>query len=94
MPQSQLLNVLLTGDSCILHFIGMKTEFIFLNLYNLNLIFVSKQTSVIFIAYAEGHNHGFTPHHQHLKILGGFIKFSFSFSKKYLKLSLPTLRRL
>lgn len=70
---SQLLNVLLTGDFCILHFIGIKTKFTFLNLYNVNLMFVSKQTSVIFIEYAKGRSHSFTPHHQDLEILAGFF---------------------
>lgn len=67
IPQNQLLNVLLTGDFSILHFIGIKTEFTVLNLYNVNLMFVSKQTSVIFIAYAKGCSQ------QHLEISGGFL---------------------
>lgn len=68
--QSQLLNVLLTGDFSILYFIGIKTEFTLLNFYKVNLMFVSKQTSVIFIAYAK--RLSFTCHHQHLEILGDF----------------------
>lgn len=73
IPQSQLLNVLLIGDFSILHFIGIKTEFTVLNLYNVNLMFVSKQTSVIFIAYAKGCSHSFTRRQQHLEISGGFL---------------------
>lgn len=72
IPQSQLLSVLLTGDFSILHFFGIKTEFTLLNLYNVNSMFVSKQTSVIFIAYAKGRSHSFTCRQQHLEILGGF----------------------
>lgn len=72
IPQSQLLNVLLTGDFSTLHFIGIKPEFTLVNLYNVNLMFVSKQTSVIFIAYAKGHSHSFILCQQHLETLGGF----------------------
>lgn len=71
--QTQLLNFLLTGDFSILHFIDIKTELSLLNLFNVNLMFVSKQTSVIFIAYAKGHSHSSTCHHQHLDILEGVL---------------------
>lgn len=94
IPQSQLLNVLLAGDFSILDFIGIKTEFTLLNLYNVNLMFVSKQTSVIFIAYAKGCSHSFTRRQQHLEIFGDFVGFSFSSSKKYFKSSLLALRQL
>lgn len=53
IPQTQLLNFLLTEDFSILHFIGIKTEFTLLNLYNVNLMFVFEQTSVILIACAR-----------------------------------------